>query len=264
MKTTLKITFTFLMIFLFMGCATKINQEVTLNHPSPNVASNSSKPALSQILVFTKTAGYRHKSIEKGVETLKELGRRNNFRITQTEDSLQFNAANLKKYQLVIFLSTTMDVLDAEQQEAFENYIKKGGSFMGIHAATDTEYEWPWYGKLVGAYFNGHPNKPNVREAKMQVVDKNHHSTAHLSDTWTRSDEWYNFKGINPEIKVLINLDESSYEGGTNGDNHPIAWYHTFDGGRAFYTGGGHTEESFDEPDFRKHLVGGIMWCLYK
>lgn len=264
MKKLFRITLGVLTTLFFMGCATKISEVVTLNHPSPNVTSNHLKPALSQILVFTKTAGYRHESIEKGVETLRELGRRNNFRITQTEDSLQFNAANLKKYQLVIFLSTTMDVLDTQQQGAFENYIKNGGSFMGIHSATDTEYEWPWYGKLVGAYFESHPNDPNVREAKMQVVDKNHPATAHLQEVWIRKDEWYNYKNINPDLQVLIKLDETSYEGGTNGDNHPIAWYHTFDGGRAFYTGGGHTNESFDEPDFRKHLVGGIMWCLYK
>lgn len=218
--------------------------------------------APAQILVYTKTLGYRHKSIEKGVKTLKELGKKNNFQITQTEDSLQFNLKNLEKYQLVIFLSTTMDVLGAEQEKAFTEYIRGGGSFMGIHAATDTEYEWPWYGKLVGAYFESHPNDPNVREASMNVVDKNHSSTKHLDDTWTRSDEWYNYKNINPDLKVLIFLDESTYEGGTNDDFHPIAWYHEFEGGRSFYTGGGHTKESFDEPAFQKHLLGGINYCL--
>lgn len=220
------------------------------------------KEEMAQILVFTKTMGYRHKSIEKGVETLKILGKENSFSITQTEDSLQFNDTNLKKYDLVLFLSTTMDVLGADQEQAFKNYINNGGNYMGIHAATDTEYDWPWYGKLVGAYFTSHPNDPNVREAKMNVVNRQHLSTSHLSDTWERNDEWYNYKNINPDMEVLIYLDETSYEGGTNGDNHPIAWYHEFDGGRVFYTGGGHTEESYDEPDFQKHLVGGINYCL--
>jgi len=217
---------------------------------------------MAQILVFTKTMGYRHKSIEKGVETLKILGKENSFSITQTEDSLQFNDTNLKKYDLVLFLSTTMDVLGADQEQAFKNYINNGGNYMGIHAASDTEYDWPWYGKLVGAYFTSHPNDPNVREAKMNVVNRQHLSTSHLNDTWERNDEWYNYKNINPDMEVLIYLDETSYEGGTNGDNHPIAWYHEFDGGRIFYTGGGHTEESYDEPDFQKHLVGGINYCL--
>ncbi len=214
------------------------------------------------ILVFSKTEGYRHQSIEKGVHTLRRWGRKNGFIVLQTETSEDFNPSNLQNYKLVIFLSTTQDVLNAEQQRAFRSYIRKGGSFMGIHAAADTEYDWPWYGKLVGGYFESHPNDPNVLDAKIDVVDKSHLSTAHLSDVWHRSDEWYNYKNLNPNVTVLLNLDEKSYKGGTNGDNHPIAWYHAFDGGRAFYTGGGHTEEAFDEPDFKQHLLGGILWCL--
>ena len=216
----------------------------------------------SSILVFTKTAGYRHKSIEKGVSTLVDLGDKNGFVITHTEDASAFHSENLAKYDVVVFLSTTMDVLNEQQEEAFQTYINNGGSFMGIHAATDTEYDWPWYGKLVGAYFESHPNDPNVRKANMEVVDRQHPSTSHLPDIWERNDEWYNFKNINPDIKVLIKLDESSYEGGTNGAYHPISWHHEFDGGRVFYTGGGHTEESFDEADFQQHLLGGIYYCL--
>ena len=219
-------------------------------------------PIPELVLAFTKTAGFRHQSIEKGVQTLRELGRENGFIVLQTESSEDFNEDNLKNYKLVVFLNTTMDVLDAGQQRAFEQYIKGGGSFMGIHAAADTEYDWPWYGRLVGAYFDGHPNNPNVRQAKIDVLVKDHPSTAHLTDTWVRNDEWYNYKDLNPSMNVLMNLDETSYEGGTNGENHPIAWYHEFDGGRAFYTGGGHTDAAFDEPDFRKHLLGGIFWCF--
>jgi len=220
------------------------------------------KEEIAQILVFTKTMGYRHSSIEKGVEILKNLGKENSFSITQTEDSLQFNDTNLKKYDLVLFLNTTLDVFDSNQEQAFKNYINNGGNYMGIHAASDTEYDWPWYGKLVGAYFDGHPNDPDIREAKMKVVNRQHLSTTHLDDIWVRNDEWYNYKNINPKLQVLICLDETSYEGGTNGDNHPIAWYQEFDGGRVFYTGGGHTTESYDEPDFQKHLLGGINYCL--
>jgi hypothetical protein len=211
------------------------------------------------VLVFTKTNGYRHKSIEKGVATLRELGAEHDFQIIHTEDPLSFNLDNLSQYKLVVFLSTTLDVLGKAQEEAFEGYINNGGSFMGIHAAADTEYEWSWYGKLVGAYFLSHPEQQG---AKIDVVDNEHSSTAHLNDTWMHFDEWYNYKNINPNIKVLMKLDESSYEGGENGDNHPIAWYHEFDGGRAFYTGLGHTNESYDDPDFRKHLAGGIGYCL--
>jgi len=214
-----------------------------------------------QVLVFTATNGYRHKSIEKGVATLKELGKENGFQVLQTEDSLHFTTENLKKYKLVVFLSTTMDVLGQEQETAFKSYINEGGSYLGIHAAADTEYEWPWYGKLVGAYFKSHPKQ---QQAKIDVVDRSHAATSHLEANWMHFDEWYNYKNINPDIQVIMKLDESSYTGGENGDNHPIAWYHEFDGGRAFYTGLGHTDESYDDPKFRKHLLGGINYCLGK
>ncbi|MEM6320349.1 MAG: ThuA domain-containing protein, partial [Bacteroidota bacterium] len=157
--------------------------------------------------------------------------------------------------------NTTGDVLNGAQQLEFNRWIQAGGGFVGIHAATDTEYQWPWFGQLVGAYFNGHPNNPNVREASIQRIDKNHVSTSMIPDTWTREDEWYNFKSMNPNMNVLLNLDESTYKGGTNGENHPIAWYHEFDGGRSWYTGLGHTPETFTDPLFLEHLWGGINYA---
>ena len=211
------------------------------------------------VLVFTKTAGFRHHSIEKGVQTFRELGRKNGFIALQTESGEDFTPQNLKNYKLIVFLNTTMDVLNDAQQKAFESYIKNGGSYLGVHAASDTEYDWPWYGKLVGGYFVSHPEQ---QKAKIDVLDKTHPSTAHLQDVWMHFDEWYNFKDLNPNVHVLLKLDESSYKGGINGDNHPIAWYHEYDGGRVFYTGLGHTEASYDEPEFRQHLLGGILWCL--
>ena len=230
------------------------------DNPNTEAAENAKMPEL--VLVFTKTSGYRHQSIEKGVQTFRELGRKNGFVALQTESSEDFTPQNLANYKLVVFLSTTLDVLNEQQQRAFENYIKDGGAYLGVHAASDTEYDWPWYGKLVGGYFVTHPNNPNVRSAKINVVDKSHPSTSHLPDVWARSDEWYNFKDLNPNVTVLMKLDETTYEGGTNGANHPIAWCHEYDGGRSFYTGGGHTEESYDEPNFRQHLLGAIEWCL--
>lgn len=211
------------------------------------------------VLVFTKTAGFRHQSIEKGVQTFRELGRKNGFIALQTESSDDFTPQNLQNYKLIVFLNTTMDVLNDAQQKAFESYIKNGGSYLGVHAASDTEYGWPWYGKLVGGYFVSHPEQ---QKAKIDVIDKSHPSTAHLQDVWMHFDEWYNFKDLNPNVHVLLKLDESSYKGGINGDNHPIAWYHEYDGGRVFYTGLGHTEAAYDDPQFRQHLLGAIEWCL--
>jgi type 1 glutamine amidotransferase len=234
----------------------------SVNAQEEPVAEKENVKMPELVMVFTKTEGYRHKSIEKGVQTLRELGRQNGFVALQTESGEDFTRQNLNNYKLVVFLNTTMDVLNDAQQSAFESYIKGGGAFLGVHAAADTEYDWAWYGRLVGGYFDSHPHDPNVRQATVEVMNKAHPSTAHLSDSWSRTDEWYNYKNLSSDTMVLLNLDESSYEGGTNGSNHPIAWYHEFDGGRAFYTGGGHTEDSYDEPMFRQHLLGAIEWCL--
>lgn len=259
-RTQPGIAATFLLCCLLLQCQPS-SDEADLVIPNEDISQIPNED-ISQLLVFTKTAGFRHQSIDKGVTTIRTLGVMHSFEITQTEDASIFNSESLSDFDLIVFLSTTMNILNTQQELAFKEYINKGGSFMGIHAASDTEYGWPWYGNLVGAYFDSHPNNPNVRDAVLEVVDKDHPSTAHLKDSWSRTDEWYNFKNINPDINVLINLDETSYEGGTNGDFHPIAWYHEYDGGRSFYTGGGHTEASFDEPDFQQHLLGGIQYCL--
>ncbi|MFT5763857.1 MAG: cytochrome c [Saprospiraceae bacterium] len=213
------------------------------------------------VLIFSKTEGFRHASIEDGKAAIIKLGKENDFRVDTTEDASVFKEKELKKYNVVIFLSTTGDVLNDAQQLEFNRFIQAGGGFVGIHAAADTEYDWPWYGKLCGAYFNGHPNDPNVREAIVRKVDDQHASCTHLPAEWKRFDEWYNYKEINPNINILLNLDESTYEGGTNGENHPMAWYHEFDGGRSFYTGLGHTSESFVEENFLKLLWGGIDYA---
>ncbi|WP_127131234.1 ThuA domain-containing protein [Pseudoflavitalea rhizosphaerae] len=215
----------------------------------------------SRILVFSKTAGFRHSSIPQGRTAILELGRENGFKVDTTENSSQFNIANLKRYAAVVFLNTTGDVLNAEQQRYFEEYIRGGGGYAGVHSASDTEYDWPWYGKLVGAYFASHPKQ---QEAKLQVVDQEHLSTKHLPAEWNRKDEWYNFKNINPATTVLITIDEHSYTGGTNGDQHPMSWFHSYDGGRAWYTALGHTEDSYTEQAFLNHLLGGIQYAMGK
>lgn len=213
------------------------------------------------VLIFSKTNGYRHQSIPAGIAAIKKLGAENNFSVDATEDSLAFTPENLAKYDAIIFLNPTQNVLGDEQQQAMENYIKKGGGFVGIHAATDCEYDWPWYVKMVGASFLSHPEQ---QVAKIRVIDKNNESTKHLPDPWERKDEWYNFKNMNPDVHVLLKIDETSYKGGKNGDNHPVAWYHDYDGGRAFYTELGHTDESYVEPAYLRHLLGGIKYAIKK
>ncbi|MEZ4850728.1 MAG: ThuA domain-containing protein [Bacteroidia bacterium] len=229
---------------------------------STSLFTCSSPPEEIRVLVFSKTAGFRHNSIEAGIEAIQKLGTKYNFKVDTTENSARFNEKNLQNYLAVVFLNTTQDVLNQAQQNDFERFIQAGGGYVGVHAATDTEYDWPWYNKLAGAWFASHPSNPNVRKGTFRVLDHNHISTDTLPEKWEREDEFYNFRDINPDIHVLIDIDETSYEGGTNGDNHPMAWYHEYDGGRAFYTAMGHTPETFSEPLFLKHLAGGIMYAI--
>ena len=210
------------------------------------------------VLVFSKTAGFRHGSIPAGIAAIQQLGADNGFEVTATEDAGAFTDDNLAQYDAVVWLSTTGDVLNADQQAAFERYIQDGGGYAGIHAASDTEYDWPWYGELVGAYFNSHPQN---QDATVKVEDHVHDSTAHLPARWDRYDEWYNYR-TNPRdtVHVLASLDETTYSAGSGamGAEHPIAWCQVYDGGRSWYTGGGHTNESFAEPEFLEHVLGGI------
>ena len=219
-----------------------------------------------KVLVFSKTAGYYHESIPKGIAAIQKLGTENGFTVDTTSNAELFNEENLAQYATVIFLSTTGDVLNHYQEADFERYIQSGGGFVGIHAAADTEYGWGWYGRLVGGYFADHPGindpHPNVQPGKVTKTGEKHPSTDALPDSWTRTDEWYSYKKMNPNTKKLLLLDETSYQGGLDMGEHPIAWYHDFDGGRAFYTGGGHTNESYEEADFLKHLLAGIQYTI--
>jgi type 1 glutamine amidotransferase len=218
-----------------------------------------------RILVFSKTVGFRHTSIESGLRALDQLATEQGFRIDATEESSVFNPQNLAMYGAVVFLSTTGDVLDDEQQRAFTQFIQAGGGFVGIHSASDTEYEWPWYGQLVGAYFESHPSNPNVREGTLLVVERNHPATANLPDPWVRADEWYEFRDFQDDVTVLLDIDEQSYKQADENPApapRPIAWFQVFDGGRAFYTALGHTSESYRDTQFLDHVWGGLRWVL--
>ena len=221
--------------------------------------TNTVSAQKKRVLVFSKTAGFKHSSIGVGVAAVQKLGAENKFEVDTTTNSASFTPQNLEKYSAVIFMNTTGDVLNDEQQKTFEQFINSGKGFVGVHSATDTEYGWPWYNKLVGAYFVSHPEQ---QMATLNVVDRKTIATKHLPEVWNRKDEWYNFKDINPDIKVLITIDETTYKGGKNDNKHPMAWYHDFDGGRSFYTELGHVEESYTDPLFLSHLLGGIKYAL--
>jgi cytochrome c len=214
-----------------------------------------------RILVFTRTAGFRHASIPVAIQTVRELAGRNGLGVDATEDSTAFSDPNLRRYAAVVFLLTTGDVLNDGQQLSFQRFIRGGGGYVGVHSAADTEYGWTWYGGLVGAYFKSHPQ---IQDATVDVTDARHPSTAGLPRRWARTDEWYNFaRNPRPSVRVLATVDESTYSPGPGamGVDHPITWSHRYQGGRAWYTAGGHSDESYAEPLFRRHLVGGIRYA---
>src|SRR6478735_4053265 len=223
----------------------------------------SGKP---KVLVFSKTSGYRHASIPAGKQAIIKLGLENGFDVDTTENAAYFTEDSLNKYSAVIFLSTTGDVLNNYQEADFERYIQAGGGYLGIHAAADCEYDWGWYGRLAGGYFLSHPGIndtfPNIQEAVLTVVDQTTYATKDLPKQWKRTDEYYSYKKLNKDVHVLMTIDEKTYHGGANGDNHPMAWYHEYDGGRAFYTALGHTAASFTEAPYLKHILGGIKYAI--
>jgi type 1 glutamine amidotransferase len=244
MKQHLKNTRTYLLLALLCGYLSGMAQEK------------------KRLLVFSKTAGFYHKSIPVGKAAIQKLGMEHGFDVDTTTNAAHFTKENLQQYAAVMFLNTTGDVLNNEQQQAFEQFINNGKGFVGVHAATDTEYEWPWYGNLVGAYFSDHPEQ---QEATLHVLNQNTIATKHLPSEWKRKDEWYNFKWMTKEnVNVLISIDETSYNAGKGkmGKTHPMAWYHDFNGGRSFYTELGHTDESYAEPMYLQHLLGGIQYAM--
>ena len=225
-----------------------------------NIEIRNLASSAPRLLLFSETRGFRHNSIPQALDSIEELANSAGMQVDRAGNSDGvFTDSNLAGYDAVVWVMTTGDVLDDDEQAAFEHYIRSGGGYAGIHSASDTEYDWPWYGDLVGAYFDRHPA---VQAALQNVEDQTHPSTEHLGSTWTRTDEWYDFRS-NPRsnVNVLLSLDENSYSGGQMGNDHPIAWFHEFDGGRAWYTGGGHTVSSYAEEDFQAHLLGGILYA---
>jgi type 1 glutamine amidotransferase len=219
------------------------------------------KPAADKVtytvLVYTRATGYRHPSIPAGVAAIKLLGKRHHFAVETTANPAIFTDAKLSRYATVVFLSTTGNpVPTAAERAAFQRYIEDGGGFVGVHAASDGSWDWAWYGGLVGAYFSDHPQQ---QLALVHIEDHHHPATAGLSDQY-RLDEWYDFRtDPRPSVRVLADVDDSTYTGSTMGDDHPITWCQDYDGGRSFYTALGHASSAFTDPFFLHQLLGGIQ-----
>ncbi|SHG66342.1 Type 1 glutamine amidotransferase (GATase1) [Flavobacterium fluvii] len=240
---------------LFHSCKTSSTQSVE----NAQTASKTGAPA--SILVFSKTGGFRHASIGKGIEVLKKMGGLQHWKMNFSEEASLFTKEELSKYNLILFLNTTGDILNPDEQTAFENYIKSGGNYVGVHAASDTEFDWPFYAEMVGAQFKSHPKQQNATLNK--VPNCQHSSVEHYKATFDKFDEWYNFRKPVPSyVNVLLSIDETSYQGDRMGTYHPISWYHVYQGGRVFYTAMGHDDASYSNADFLKHLQEGILWAL--
>ncbi len=221
------------------------------------IAGSSAVPEAhtERVLVFTRTAGFRHGSIPAAVAALRGLAERHDLAIDHTEDAAAFSDGNLRRYRAVVFANTTGDVLGDAEQRAFEAYIAGGGGYLGLHAAADTEYGWPWYGALVGAYFQSHPPGLQTGTVSFARPEAGEHR-------WRVTDEFYNF-GTNPRphVEVIATLDERTYRGGAMGADHPIAWCQTVAGGRSWYTGLGHRPELYADPTFIGHLERGLLFA---
>lgn len=230
---------------------------------TPVATASSVGMVTPRILVFTRTDGWRHDSIPTAIATLQQLAAQQGLQVKASEDPTLFNPVALARYRAVVFASTTREVLDAEQQAALEDFIRAGGGFMGIHAAADTEYQWPWYGELVGAWFANHP-PDGLRSSQVTFTD-----TAMTEDgrPWLLTDEFYNYRR-NPrgqaQLQIIATLDESLYDGGEMGADHPIAWCRPWQGGRSWYTGLGHDAALYADPVFRRHLSRGLDFVTGK
>jgi cytochrome c len=238
-------------IFLAAAVATGCGGETS---PDSCIAK---APEGSRVLVFTRTAGYRHTSIDTAATMLAALGLAHGWLTERTEDPRTFADSILASYDVVVFASTTGDVLDPDQELALQRFVLIGGGFVGIHSAADTEYGWDWYGELVGARFAAHPA---IQPATVHVIDRDHLSTRCLPATFSRTDEWYDFTAM-PSAEVLLTVEESSYQGGAMGSVHPITWRKRLGNGRSWVTAMGHTGDSYQEPIFQALLAGGISWA---
>ncbi len=221
--------------------------------------SVSETNAQTKVLVFSKTNGFRHASIDDGKKMFDKLEKENNWKLTFSEDSLLFNHKSLRNFDVLVFLSTTGNIFGEAQKKALQKYIHKGGGFVGIHAATDTEMEWQWYVDMVGAAFKSHPKQ---QTATINILNRSFKPMQHFGATWQHFDEWYNFRApVNPNCIVLATVDESSYQGGTMGADHPVTWYQNFEGGKIFTTALGHTRACYTDADFVKMIKEAVVWA---
>ncbi len=226
-----------------------------------------------RVLVYTRNhvtngKGYIHDNIATSVAMIRQLASTNGFVVDASDDPGVFTPENLKKYRALIFSNANNEAFENDaQREAFKKFIQGGGGFVGIHSASGSERQWPYYWAVLGGKFKRHPP---LQKFTIEVLDPKHPATAHLGASWQWEDEFYYLDHLNPRIHVLLagdlttlkDPDKATYPGQTFGDSFPLAWCQEFDGGRQFYTALGHKIEYYSDPKFQRHVLGGILWVL--
>lgn len=221
----------------------------------------------ARVLVFSHSTGYRHASIEAGVAALKALGERRGMSVVASEDPAMFDGDRLKDFDAIVLLSNTTKRDEpasewwiGKRREALQAFVRRGGGIVGIHAAADSHYSWPWYGRMIGGWFTSHPK--GTPTGLVTVTDRSHPANKGPASPVRRADEWYYFEDFDPTVQTLTTLDPASI-GEKDVNPNPTSWSHEFEGARVFYTAMGHSPESFSEPWLLQHLEGGLTWVLH-
>jgi uncharacterized protein len=220
--------------------------------------------AQKKVLVYTKNGkGYVHENIATSVEAIRSLGAQNGFSVDASEDPKVFTPENLKQYNAIVFSNSNNEGFDTDaQREAFKKYVQAGGGVVGIHIATGTERQWPYFAAVMGGRFVRHPK---LQRFTVTVKDRTHPATKGLPPAFEWEDECYLFDRINPSIKVLLTTDPSKIDDPKRTETpaeYPLSWYNTYDGGRQYYIALGHKKEHYAEPLFRQQVLGGILWVM--
>ena len=227
-------------------------------------------PKAKRVLVYTRNGltlegkkGFVHDNIASSVAAIQELGRDNGFGVDASEDPNAFTDDNLKQYDALVFANSNNEILETEAQKAaLQHYIHAGGGFVGIHSACGSMRQWPWFWAMLGGTFDRHPT---LQPFTLKVVDHTNPSTAFLKETWQWTDEFYYVKQMPPDLHILLAGDLSTLNDPAkpkDKETQPLAWCHEFEGGRCWYTALGHKQEHYSDPDYRRHILGGILWAM--
>ncbi|WP_458388926.1 ThuA domain-containing protein [Sphingomonas sp. F9_3S_D5_B_2] len=218
------------------------------------------------ILIYSGTTGYRHESIPAGIKAVTAIASRRGLKVEASEDPNVFSAGNLQRFRAIVLLSCTTDPknpasewLVGARRDALQGFVRHGGGILAIHAAADSHYNWPWYGKMIGGHFARHPT--GTPQGIVHVTPGLGSIVAGLGATKSRTDEWYYFDDYDPTSRLLMTLDPASISEKDVNPN-PASWTREVEGGRVFYTAMGHTRESYSDPWFLRHLANGLDWVL--